>query len=191
LRWAEEYRSVPHPWMPGTLSGIEIPAEEGFLFLVEVGEDCEPLRLGLCRYPKTVVMGGRRYRTALRGWRFSGFSKTQFASLRGWAHFRRCHTAVIDLVYGMRRLGLKVGISDEGDYWPGRNLPALRRNLDEMNGVVASAAGAMKDFGESRGEPAVESPIFAHPQFERLEAEGAACGHTTRLRKALEAEGLP
>ena len=175
LRRAEDYKDVPHPWQPGRRSGIEIPVEEGFLFFVDVGMDCEPAPFALCRYPKTVVMGGRRYRTGLPGWRFHGFSKTQYASLQGWEHFRRCHTAVIDLVDGMRRLGLEVRISDEGDYWPGRSLPALRRNLDEMNGVVAAAAGALKDMDEAfNGQSAMESPIFRHLQYERLEAEGAA-----------------
>jgi len=175
LRWAREYRDVPHPWKPGRQSGIEIPAAEGFLFFVSVGEDCEPLRLALCRYPKTVVMGGRRYRTHLPGWRFHGFSKTQFASLHGWDHFRRCHTAVVDLIHGMRGLGLEVAISDEGDYWPGRRLDMLRRNLDEMNGIVAAAAGALKDLNDRHGSGGViESPIFGHAQFEWLEAAGVA-----------------
>lgn len=175
LRWALDGRSVPHPWKPGCRSWIEIPAEEGFLFFVEVGEDCEPLRLGLCRYPKTVVMGGRRYRTGLKGWQFSGFSKTQYASLHGWEHFRRCHTAVIDLLHGLRRLGLNVAINDEGDYWPGRSATALRQNLNEMNGVVAAAAGALKDLDEAvNGQSRVESPILGHKHFERLEAEGVA-----------------
>jgi hypothetical protein len=50
----------------------------------------------------------------------------------------------------------------------------LRRNLNEMNGVVAAAAGALKDCYEAaEGESPVQSPIFAHRQFERLEAEGA------------------
>ena len=171
LRWAEESKTVPHPWSRGCQSSIDIPAEEGFLFFVGVGEDCEPLRLALCRYPKSVMMGGKRYRTKLPGWRFHGFSKTQFASLHGWAHFRRCHTAVIDLLAAIRRLGLEVTISDEGDYWPGRSLPALRRNLDEMNGIVAAAAGALKDADDGEGG-GVQSPIFAHRDFERLEAEG-------------------
>src|SRR6266545_4954268 len=63
LRWAAQYKSVPHPWKPGCASGIEIRAEAGFLFPVAVGEDCEPLWLGLCRYPKTVLLEGRRHRT--------------------------------------------------------------------------------------------------------------------------------
>ncbi len=174
LRWALDYKDVPHPWKPGCKSGIEIPAVEGFLFVVEVGEDCEPLWLGLCTYPKTVVMGGRRYRTGMKGWQFKGFSKTQYASLHGWEHFRRCHTAVIDLLHALRRIGLRVEISDEGDYWPGRSVAALRQNLDQMNGLVAASAGALKDFYETAGgESPVQSPIFAHQQFERLEAEGA------------------
>ncbi len=169
LRWAEEYRSVPHPRKPWLKSGIDIPAEEGWMFFVKVGEDCEPLRLALCRYPKTVVMGGKRYRTQLPGWRFHGFSKTQYASLHGWEHFLRCHKTVIDLLLSLRSLGLLVSISDEGEYWPGRSVDALRRNVGQMNALVAAAAGAMKDAFDGVG---IESPIFAHKNFERLEAEG-------------------
>lgn len=188
LRWADQYKTVPHPWRAGCEAGIEIPAEAGFIFPVTVGADCEPLRLGLCRYPKTVLLSDRRYRTDLRGWRLEGFSKTQYASLHGWEHFRRCHTAVVDLVAGLRGLGLTVEIEDEGEFWPGRRLDLLRRNLDEMNGVVAAAAGALKDLDESRNaKSAIESPIFAHPQFERLEAEGAARSEPalSKLRAAL------
>ena len=140
-----------------------------------MGEDCEPLWLGLCRYPKTVLLESRRYRTDLSGWRVHGFSKTQYASLHGWEHFRRCHTAVVDLLAGMRRLGLQIEINDEGGFWPGRSFAALRRNLDEMNGLVAAAAGALKDSDEAaNGQSRVQSPIFAHRHFERLEAEGAS-----------------
>jgi hypothetical protein len=186
LRWARQYKSVPHPCKPGWHSGIEIPGVEGFLFPVVVGQDCEPLWLGLCRYPKTVLLEGRRYRTELPGWRFHGFSKTQYASLHGWEHFRRCHTAVVDLLAGMRRPGLRVEINDEGGYWPGRSLDALRKNLAQMNGLVAATAGALKVGCETAdGSSAVQSPIFAHHHFERLEVEGAARGG--RAMKKLQA----
>lgn len=185
LRWALDGRSVPHPWRPGEESWIEIPAAEGCLFPVQVGEDCEPLWLGLCRYPKTVVLGGRRYRTHRAGWRFHGFTKTQYASLHSWEHFRRCHLAVIDLLAGLRRLGFLVEITDEGDYWPGRSLEKLRRNLDEMNGLVAAVGGVLKDAAGDAPNNPVQSPIFAHKDFERLEAEGAARGHAARLRDVL------
>ena len=43
------------PGSENTFSGIEVQPVEGFLFVVRVGEDCEPLALGLCRYPETVL----------------------------------------------------------------------------------------------------------------------------------------
>lgn len=63
-------------------------------------------------------------------------------------------------------------ISDEGDYWPRRSERKLRRELDLMNGAIAGIAGALKDAAGDDGGPPVQSPIFAHPQFERLEANG-------------------
>ena len=105
-----------------------------------------------------------------KGWHLSGFSKTQFASLHGWEHFRRCHVGIVSLLAGLRPLGFRVRISDEGDYWPRLSERALRENLDDLNRLLAAAAGAMKDA--SGGQ--VESPIFGHREFERLEAEGAA-----------------
>jgi hypothetical protein len=175
-RFGLDWLMVPVPGQENTSTGIEVPPTEGFLFAVDVGEDCEPLRLGLGRYPQTVFHRGRELRTGSGpGWRWAGFSKTQFASLHGWDHFQRCHTAVVGLLTACRCLGLRVRISDEGGYWPRRSLTMLRRTLDEMNGVVAAAAGALKDLDDdTRGPSRVESPIFAHRQFERLEAEGAA-----------------
>jgi hypothetical protein len=186
LRWAIEYQSIPVPGERGCYEGVVVPAEAGYIFPVVVGKDCEPLWLGLCRYPKTVLLATRRCRTHLPGWRLSGFSKTQYASLHGWEHFRRCHTAVVDLLHGMRGLGLAVEINDEADYWPGRSLAVLRKNLEQMNGAVAALAGALKDGDENTDHGArVESPIFHHPQFERLEAEGAEKMSDT-LRNARE-----
>ena len=146
------------------------------MFEVEVGEDCEPLRLGLGQYPSRVRhLGGERPTRLGKGWRLASFSKTQFASLHGWEHFQRCHCAVVEMLVAFRSLGLRVRISDEGEYWPRRSVTALRRNLDEMNGVVAGAAGALKDLDEAiHGRSNVESPIFAHRQFEQLAAEGEA-----------------
>ncbi len=186
LRWAREWLFFPVPGQPQRHHQAEVLPVAGCLFPVGVGEDCEPLWLGLCRYPLTVRVAGELRRTKLRGWRLQSCCKTQSASLHGWEHFRRCHLAVIDLLESARRLGCAVTISDEGDYWPGRDEAALRRNVDEMNGLVAATAGALKDAAEDgTGSGAIQSPIFAHPQFERLEAEGAARGFSARLRKAL------
>lgn len=161
-RLACEWLTRPVPGQPNTFTGEEIRPVAGHLFRVLVGRDCEPLVLGLCRYDD-------------RGWRLQGFSKTQYASLHGWEHFQRCHCAVIDLLAALRPFGFQVKISDEGGYWPRRSLAGLRQNVDEMNGLVAGVAGALKDGNGSEASGAgVESPIFRHKNFEHLEAEGAA-----------------
>jgi hypothetical protein len=172
LRWARQWIFRDEPNSRSTHHAEILPLE-GFIFPVAIGRDCEPLWLGLCRYPLTTMLGERRVRTELGGWRLHGFCKTQYASLSGWDYFRRCHLAVIDLLAGARRLGFAIEINDEGEYWPGRNVQALRRNLDEMNGLVAGMAGALKDLCSDSEKPGVESPIFAHKDFERLEAEGS------------------
>ena len=89
---------------------------------------------------------------------------------------------MVDLLRALRHLGLELTINDEGGYWPGCSMAALRRNLDEMNGLVA-AAGAWKDRGTG-----VVSPIFQHPQFERLEAEGQSQA-APLLEKLCQANG--
>lgn len=161
------------PRSKNTFSGIEVQPVKGFLFVVTVGEDCEPLTLGLCRYPETVWHRSQRVPTKLGGgWRFAGFSKTQYASLHGWEHFLRCHRAVIESLVEWRSLGVRVKITDEGEYWPRRSVANLRRNVEQMNGLVAATAGALKDADDGEGA-GVQSPIFAHKDFERLEAKGA------------------
>lgn len=176
LAWLSEWMQAPVPGDKDCRRGIEVPALTGRVFTVLLGEDCEPLRIGLCRYPDRVPdhqTGGTRA-VRRRGWRLAGFCKTQYASLHGWEHFRRCHTAAVDLLAGLRRLGLQVGIDDEGGYWPGRDLGELRRHVEQMNGIVAAFAGALKDAADASGGAPVQSPIFAHPRFERLEAAGVA-----------------
>jgi len=173
-RFACDWLILPVPGEENTSTGVEGLPLAGFLFRVDVGADCEPLWLGLCQYPLTVRFQGRELRTNKGdGWRLAGFSKTQYASLHGWEHFQRCHCAVVELLAACRTPQLRVNISDEGDYWPCRSPAKLRQNLDHMNGLVAAAAGALKDADDSGAEGGVPSPIFAHKHFERLEAAGA------------------
>jgi hypothetical protein len=177
-----------------TSTGVEVPPLAGWCFAVAAGEGCEPLILGLSRYPATVRdASGQVRRTRLaRGWSFACACKTQYADLHGWRHFLKCHRAVVDLALAWERAGVSVSISDEGNYWPGRNTRSLRRQLDNHNRTVAGLAGALKDAADERLENAsgaddarapVQSSIFAHPQFEHLEAEGAGA-HGEMLRAA-------
>lgn len=152
----------------------EVHPKRGAMFEVDIGKDCEPLIIGLFKYPARVTSCetnndecGTRMGWA---WQYRRHCKTQYASLHGWEHLQRCHVAVIELLVALRTLGITVTISDEGHYWPARNKQTLREEVGMMNRVIAAAAGAMKDFFD---DGSIQSPIFEHPQFERLEAEGA------------------
>ena len=92
--------------------------------------------------------------------------------------------AAVDLLNAARPLGLRVRLNDEGGYWPHRRLTLVRERLAQMNSVVAALAGALKDATDEAGGPAVQSPIFAHPHFERIEAEGAEA-NAEHLRSAV------
>ena len=76
----------------------------------------------------------------------------------------------MELLVKLRPLGVKVEIDDEGGYWPGRDVPELRLRIDRMNGLTAALAGALKDDADERATAVLEAPIFAHPDFEHLEA---------------------
>ncbi|HTV41664.1 MAG TPA: hypothetical protein VMF08_13870 [Candidatus Sulfotelmatobacter sp.] len=184
-RFACDFLILPVPGEENTSTGVEIVPMAGWIFLISVGKGCEPLRLGLCRYPETVRYHGKKLPTDKPArWRIFGFCKTQYASVHGWEHFKRCHCAVVHLLAACRMPDLDVNIMDEGAYWPERSVSKLRENLDRMNGLVAATAGALKDaVGES--SDAVKSPIFEHKNFERLEAQGAP--HVGEAVEALRA----
>ena len=183
-QFACDWLILPVPGEEDTSTGAEILPKAGWIFLISVGAGCEPLRLGLCRYPDTVRYGGMELATGKPAhWRISGFCKTQYASVHGWEHFKRCHCTVVHLLAAGQAPDLRVEISDEGAYWPSRSLSMLRENLDRMNGLVAATAGALKDAVEKPG--AIQSPIFEHKNFEHLEAEGAP--HVAAAVEALRA----
>lgn len=174
----------------GTERGFDVVPDVGWFFSVHPGPDCESVILGLCRYPKTIRVEGRRLKVGAPGWGLRGSCKTQYASLHGWAEFLRCHQLVIDVLRVWARLGALVEIIDEGEYWPGRDVTALGGNLAQMNRAVAGLAGALKDAVEEDGG-GVASPIFAHPQFEYLEAEGASEMAAKLVEAARVARNLP
>ena len=163
--------------------GHDVKPEAGWMFSVLPGQGCESAEFGLGRYPATIKVGRRTLRTKCAGWGYSGFCKTQYASLHGVENFLKCHRAVIDLVLLWEKLGATVKITDEGNYWPSRNETALRQNLEQMNRIVAAFGGALKDAADEGG-PAVVSPIFQHPKFEQLEARGLT-ENSARISRAV------
>jgi hypothetical protein len=100
-RFGTAWLTMPHPSEPNTSTGVAIPPEAGWIFPVDFGADCEWVWLGLCRYPATVAVGGRKRATKLGArWQFAFSCKTQYASLRGWENFVRCHVGAVDLLGG-------------------------------------------------------------------------------------------
>jgi hypothetical protein len=156
-----------------------VPARAGWLIEAWPGEGCESAHFGLCQYPRQApykLLDGQTgwvptgYR---RGWLFKGSCKTQYASEHGWEHFLRCHKMILSLLNFWRQMGMHVEVNDEGDYWETGSEKKLRDTLQGYNGLIAALAGAFKDAGDASGKGgSVESPIFAHRDFERLEAQG-------------------
>ena len=139
----------------------------------------------------------RKIKTGLSsGWRYGGFCKTQYSSgsqYGGVPNFIRCHLCVIHL---LDRIGglptMTVETNDEGKY--GRSyytdhpeaeervytwhdgqydVKALVQEVGEWNEMLAVQFGAMNDLLKASGsELALESPISAFPDFERLEFKG-------------------
>lgn len=150
---------------------LDIPPLRGYCYVIDPGAECEPAIFGLCRYPSTITLeDGTKLRTRLNGWRLHTCCKTQYADIQGWDHFLACHRLVISAALVWKRLGCDVKIIDEGHYWPGQSVKTLRENLATYNHLIAGLGGALKDVAEDT-DRSIESPIFAHPRFEHLEAE--------------------
>ena len=166
----------------------EIYPEEGWLFTTWPGEGSEEANFGLMRYPTEVTLTEGIYdhrvaqpldslvvKTGFKHWSWSSFCKTQYASTVGLAHFAKCHIAVctlLDHIYMNDRLNLEV--SDEGEFWEKRNVPALIREVGDWNRMIASFTGALLDAKNTAGfeDLSIEAPIMDHPSFEVLETEG-------------------
>lgn len=188
-QFATAWVSIPHPSEPDTVTAIAVRPLEGTVFVVSPGKGCEPLTLGLCRYPMAVKSAtGGDLPTEKSGWSLLSSCKTQYASALGWEAFRRCHVAVVELAAAGVSLGIDIRIDDEGGYWPARNEPRLRATLEQLNRLAAGLAGALKDVADADGAgdaPSVQASIFAHPDFERLEAEAHGTNDAQKLDEAL------
>ncbi len=138
-----------------------------------VGDGCEPMNIGLVRYPKTIIVDGRRHRTNLPGWRWYSFCKTQYASnpdCGGVKNFLRCHMSVLALLEYAKQIGLTVDVSDEGGFWEKRDIKALVEEIGEWNSMLAAFAGTLKD--QMSNDLDIQSAIAEFPNFEHLEADG-------------------
>ena len=142
----------------------------------------EEANVGLCRFPKSVMVPNQRGNKFHRlpvgdgKWTWSSFCKTQYANntdCGGIGNFLRCHLSVIAMLDAAKKLGFDVECKDEGGYWEKRDLKALVKEVGQWDAFIAAFGGALKDaMGESGLE--IEAPILERRDFERLEAEGQA-----------------
>jgi hypothetical protein len=131
-------------------------------FRIEPAAGSESAEFGLARYPRRA------------GWSWKSFCKTQYASAPqhgGAANFLRCHVGLVKLLDAAAKLGLTVKAVDESEYWKNRDGEALVREIGRWNELIAGVGGKLKD---AQGSGQVMGPIFEFPNFEHLEARGAA-----------------
>jgi hypothetical protein len=162
---------ISKPGKDGVRYFSQTNATRGWFLMVWPGEGCETASFGLCQHPRRARVDRRDILTGFKGgWRFQGACKTQYAGEHGWEHFLKCHRMVVSLLDFWRGLGVRVKVSDDGEFWETRSVEKLRYWFDCYNGLMAVVGGASKDASDDG--LSVESPIFDYQNFERLEHEG-------------------
>ena len=143
-----------------------------FGFVLEAGEGCEPVAMGLAQVPATINVEGLDVDTELgNGWHWVQHIKTQYASnpkYGGIQNFLQCHLTICALLEKAKDFGAKVIVDDESGFWEHRSVDKLVESVTHLNQIMAGMLGAMKD-AESGDK--VSGTIQDFTNFERLEAE--------------------
>lgn len=176
---------------------VGVTPVEVVVFQAWPGERCEPMSVGLARYPSSVELSadtrcelyrrtGRKYPRRVstaglgRGWSWKAFCKTQYASNVSAAHFLRCHATVCALLREAQRLGFRVQVYDEGHFWGKWKYDALAREVEAWNhftaGFVRAVEKALGDSGAVMGAPITGNPAYykaagIEPETVRMLAE--------------------
>ena len=161
-----------------------VPPKHCIAFSTWPGQGCEAANFGFCKYPSFINVERKRIATKRKGWSWSSFCKTQYASdpaCGGVQHFLRCHLGVIRILDFITATELaQVEVSDEGGYFDQRDVKALVQEVGEWNEFIAGFTGELKDaIG-----PQLESAITSFPNFEHLEARGLARLEKLRREKS-------
>jgi hypothetical protein len=146
-------------------STSETHARHIVAFTVVPGEGSETANFGLCRYPGE------------KGWSWSSFCKTQYASdpaAGDVANFLKCHVGLVSLLDKAREMEILKEVIDEGGYWEKRDVEALVREVGRWNRLLAGFYGEFRDAMEAAGgDPkGIKAAIAKFSNFEHLEAKG-------------------
>lgn len=134
------------------------------------------MEIFLAAYLKTITVEDergrpRRLRTNHTTWSGRGFCKTQYASnadCGGVPNFLRAHLSVCRMLDCAKELGILETVSDEGDFFEDRDVPALVNTIADWNAFIAAGVGALDALSGGR----VEAPIRSFPDFEHLVVAG-------------------
>jgi hypothetical protein len=149
-----------------------VPPKHCIAFSTWPGQGCEAANIGFCSYPAYIQVEGKRIATKLKGWSWSSFCKTQYASnpkCGGVQNFIRCHLCVVKVLSFIQATTLaRVDVDDEGGYWQQRDIEALVKEVGSWNEFLAGFTSQLRDL---HGK-ALESAITQFPDYEHLEAKG-------------------
>ncbi len=88
------------------------------------------------------------------------FAKTQFGALEG-------HVALVELLAALKQeFFSNLEISDEGDYWPDRDMATLARKFSQMQEAIAGLAEGLRKYGLSA--EAAEDPEILVSRIQRV-----------------------
>ena len=164
-------------WSKDGRTGWDVRPSEILGFQILVAPGSEPMEIFLATYPKTILIQGertrkqKRLRTNRSGWSGGGFTKTQYASRSdcgGIPNFLRAHLSVCRMLDRAKELGILESVSDEGEFFEKRDIPALVNEVGSWNSFIAASVGAMDELV---GTPCI-APIKDYSDFEQLEAKG-------------------
>ena len=121
----EKYdRDNPLRWLVSQAGGwfvkesihYRVMPKQVIMFSTSPGEGCEDADFGLAIYPSILPIQdprtgrNRRLQTELKGWCWSSFCKTIYASRHGIEHFVKCHLSVVAMLdHALRLQGRQQG----------------------------------------------------------------------------------
>ena len=135
-------------------------------FTIDPGEGCELATFGFRAPLRPESTPGEPAGRPPSDWHWGGWCKTQYASNVSDEHFVRCHTLLIALLDSIPKLGIRLEVSDEGDYWESREVPRLLAALRRYNVIMAMMARTLRDTLPP--DTPLEAPILEHPRFGAL-----------------------
>lgn len=151
-----------------------VPAKHTVAFTIWPGYGCEVANFGFSRFPGYLhPRGQRRISTGIKGWNWSSYCETQYASnpqFGGVRNFLRCHLSLVRVLDFLQKLRLcHVEVRDDSGYWKQRNVAALAQNIGDWNSFVDGITNELRNTADGSGFD-IETAIIRFPNYQRLEA---------------------